>query len=107
MRTKVTLVLLFLNVALFFFIFQFERRWRTEDAWRVTRTNVLGAETADIRALEISGGNSSLILKKTGDSWMVTRPLEWPANPNAVGRILASATVLHGRVGLIRSALFV
>ena len=31
MRTKVTLVLLFLNVALFFFIFRFERRWRTDD----------------------------------------------------------------------------
>ncbi|HND62756.1 MAG TPA: DUF4340 domain-containing protein [Opitutaceae bacterium] len=94
MRTKVTLVLLFLNVALFFFIFQFERRWRTEDAWKVTRTNVLGAETADIRALEIAGGNSSLILKKTGDTWMVTRPLEWPANPNAVGRILTELQFL-------------
>ena len=30
MRTKVTLVLLFLNVVLFFFIFHFERDWRTE-----------------------------------------------------------------------------
>jgi hypothetical protein len=32
MRTKVTLVLVFLNVALFFFIFKFERNWRTERA---------------------------------------------------------------------------
>ena len=29
MRTKVTLILVFLNVALFLFIFKFERGWRT------------------------------------------------------------------------------
>ena len=88
MRTKVTLVLLFLNVALFFFIFQFERRWRTEDAWKVTRTNVLGPEATDIRALEVTGGTHILTLKKVGDTWFVKSPLDWPANPNAVNRIL-------------------
>ena len=57
MRTKVTLVLLFLNVALFFFIFQFERKWRIEEGWKEARRRVLGAEAADIRSLEISGGD--------------------------------------------------
>ena len=37
MRTKVTLVLIFLNVALFFFIFKFERNWRTEAASKEAR----------------------------------------------------------------------
>jgi hypothetical protein len=95
MRTKVTLVLLFLNVVLFFFIFQFERRWRTEDAWRVTRTNILGAEAADIRSLEITGGTHVLALAKRGDTWFVTSPLEWPANPNAVSRILTELQFLR------------
>ena len=52
MRTKVTLVLIFLNVALFFFIFKFERNWRTEAASLEARRRVLGPEAADIRAVE-------------------------------------------------------
>ena len=88
MRTKVTLVLLFLNVALFFFIFQFERRWRTEDSWKEARRRVLGAEATDIRTLEISNAESTIALAKRGDTWFVTKPLAWPANPNAVSRII-------------------
>lgn len=88
MRTKVTLVLLFLNVALFFFIFHFERRWRTEDNWKEARRRVLGAEATDIRSLEITSANRSIALTKRNDSWFITKPLEWPANPNAVSRIV-------------------
>jgi hypothetical protein len=97
MRTKVTLVLLFLNVALFFFIFQFERRWRIEEGWKEARRRVLGAEAADIRSLEISGGNPvhTLALARRGDTWFVTAPLEWPANPNAVSRILTELQFLE------------
>ena len=97
MRTKVTLVLLFLNVALFFFIFQFERRWRIEDGYREARRRVLGAETADIRSLTITGGNPvhTLALAKRGDTWWVTAPLEWPANPAAVSRILTELQFLE------------
>jgi hypothetical protein len=104
MRTKVTLVLLFLNVALFFFIFRFERRWRTEDSWKEARRRVLGAEAADIRTLEIAGpGRTTIALSKRGETWFITRPLEWPANPNAVSRIvnelqfLEHATSFHVR----------
>src|ERR1019366_10109392 len=69
MRTKVTLVLLFLNVALFFFIFRFERRWNIEKNFTEARRRVLSAETADIRSLEITGGNPvhTLALAKRGD----------------------------------------
>jgi len=95
MRTKVTLVLLFLNVALFFFIFQFERRWRTEESWKEARRRVLGAEAADIRSLEITGGTHVLALAKRGDTWFVTSPLEWPANPNAINRILTELQFLE------------
>lgn len=89
MRTKVTLVLVFLNVALFFFIFKFERGWRTERASLEARRRVLGPETADIRSLRITGpGLTPIALKRTGADWSLTEPLEWPANPHAVSRIL-------------------
>jgi len=88
MRTKVTLVLLLLNVALFFFIFQFERHWRTEENWKEARRRVLGPEAADIRSLEITTATYRLALEKRGDTWFVTHPIEWPANPNAVNRIV-------------------
>ena len=91
MRSKVTLVLLFLNVALFFFIFYFERDWRIEGAPRARRRGgVLGAEAANIRDLEVvsSVPGASFSLERRGDAWFLTKPVEWPANPNAVSRIL-------------------
>lgn len=88
MRTKVTLVLIFLNVVLFGFIFYFEPRWRTEETWMGARRRVLGAEAADIRTLQITGSGRDISLTKRGDAWFITKPLEWPANPNAVSRII-------------------
>jgi len=90
MRSKVTLVLLFLNVALFFFIFYFERYWRIERATQEARRRVLGAEAANIRSLEVTGSapGSSFSIERRGDTWFLTKPVEWPANLNAVSRIL-------------------
>ena len=89
MRTKVTLVLLFLNVALFFFIFKFERNWRTERASLEARRRVLGAEAADIRSLTVLNGATTLYsLKRNGEAWQLTTPLDWPANSATVSRIV-------------------
>lgn len=90
MRSKVTLVLLFLNVALFFFIFYFERDWRIDRASQEARRRVLGPEASNIRSLEVDGAapGTSYSLERRGDAWFLTRPVEWPANPNAVSRIL-------------------
>ena len=91
MRTKVTLVLVFPNVALFFFIFKFERSWRTERASLEARRRVLGSEVADIRSLTVTtaapaGGTFTLV--RRGEAWWLTTPLEWPANPHAVSSLL-------------------
>ncbi|HVU32437.1 MAG TPA: DUF4340 domain-containing protein [Opitutaceae bacterium] len=91
MRTKVTLVLVFLNVALFFFIFKFERTWRTEAALQEARRRVLGSETADIHSLSVSStlpGGPSYSLVHNRDIWLLTQPLDWPANPHAVSSII-------------------
>ncbi|MCW5548436.1 MAG: DUF4340 domain-containing protein [Opitutaceae bacterium] len=89
MRTKVTLVLVFLNVALFFFIFKFERHWRTERASLEARKRVLGPETADIRELTLGGpGLTTIRLTRSGGDWSLAEPIAWPANPHAVNRIV-------------------
>ena len=97
MRTKVTLVLVFLNVALFFFIFRFERRWRTEDALREARRLVLGPEAANIRSLEVTlAAGGSYSLQRDRDTWFLTKPLDrWPANEHAVSAILHGLQLLE------------
>ncbi|HUJ42240.1 MAG TPA: DUF4340 domain-containing protein [Opitutaceae bacterium] len=90
MRTKVTLVLLFLNVVLFFFLFTFVRKWQTDRIWEESRKRVLGPEVAAIQSLEISGGRlaEAVRIEKRADGWMLTKPIEWPANPHAITRML-------------------
>lgn len=97
MRSKVTLVLLFLNVALFFFIFYFERDWRIEHASLEARRRVLGPEAADIRSLDVAGTapGTGFSIERRGDSWFLTRPVEWPANPNAVSGIINELQLLE------------
>jgi hypothetical protein len=97
MRSKVTLVLLFLNVALFFFIFYFERDWRIEHRSNEARHRVLGLEAADIRSLEVTGtaAGSSFSLQRRGDAWYLTKPVDWPANPVAVSHILNELQALE------------
>ena len=97
MRTKVTLVLIFLNVALFFFIFKLERLWLTEPRARDARSRVLGPESADIRTLEVTSTapGGSFALARRGDTWWLTKPLEWPANPHAVSSIIHELQLLE------------
>src|SRR5688572_27382967 len=96
MRTKVTLVLIFLNVALFFFIFKFERNWRTESASRESRRRVLGPEAADIRSLEVTNSvpGASYSLQRNRDIWFLTKPVDWPANPHAANAIVLALQLL-------------
>jgi len=96
MRSKITLLLLFLNVALFFYIFRFERDWRTESESLETRHRVLGSEAADIRRLEVSAQapGAGFTLERRAEGWFLVRPMVWPANPNAVNRILNELQLL-------------
>jgi len=97
MRTKITLLLLFLNVALFFFIFAFEQKWRTEELAADARTRVLGPEAANIQALTISSASleAPIQLDRRGDEWSISSPYEWPANPHAVSRIVTELQFLE------------
>lgn len=97
MRSKVTLVLLFLNVALFFYIFYFEQGFSVEHTSQEARRRVLGPEAADIHELEVigTGPGSSYSLERRDETWYLTKPVEWPANPNAVSRIINELQLLE------------
>ena len=89
MRTKVTLFLVFLNVALFFYIFKFERNWQTERERVEKGSLVLGAAAANLQSIQISGPAipAPMDLRRGLDGWVLTKPFEWPANPFAVDGI--------------------
>ena len=95
MRSKFTLLLVFLNVALFFYIFHVRREWIAESA-RIRDTVLPGEQTADIQALTIGLGDTPPIrLQRTGQNvWSITQPVNWPANPNAVSRIITALQFL-------------
>jgi hypothetical protein len=88
MRSKVTVVLLFLNVVLFFYIFKFEEKWRAERATLEARRRVLPPEIASLDSFtRIAATGETVRLEKRADGWWLTKPYEWPANANAVSRI--------------------
>lgn len=88
MRSKVTVVLLFLNVVLFFYIFKFEEKWRAERATLEARRRVLPPEIASLESFtRTDRTGESVKLEKRDDAWWLAKPYAWPANPNAVSRI--------------------
>jgi len=96
MRTKVTLVLIFLNVVLFCYIFEFEGKYRTEQRLLEARRRVYGTEVAAVDSFSRSErAGPTVRLEKRGDTWWLTQPYEWPANLNAVLRILSDLQLLE------------
>ncbi len=92
MRTKVTLVLLFLNVALFYAIFQFVIIVPPTDRSAVVLPpGVAAADRLEIRQT----GREPLVLEKRGDTWFLGAPYDWPADRNAVDRLLNELALLR------------
>ena len=94
MRSKVTVVLLFLNVVLFFYIYQYEQVQLPDANGR----RVLGAEVASIDSLTRTSTQpsvASLKLERRGETWSLVEPYEWPANPHAVDRLVKELQFLE------------
>lgn len=90
MRSKVTVVLLFLNVVLFSYIYFYDKPRIDEQKNIEARRRVLPAEVASMDSFtRISSTGETVRLKKNqkDGSWWLTTPYEWPANPNAISRI--------------------
>jgi hypothetical protein len=74
MRSKVTVVLLFLNVVLFYYIFQYEEKWKAERATMEARRRVYGPEAAAIDSLTRTSRDGVVLkLERRGDSWWLTK----------------------------------
>jgi hypothetical protein len=110
MRSKVTVVLLFLNVVLFSYIYFYDAPHIDEQKNIEARRRVLPTEIATMDSFSrISRtGETVRIKRRADDSWWLTAPYEWPANPNAVSRIHNELQFLENKTsfpvdGLARS----
>ncbi len=95
MRSKVTIVLLFLNVVLFFYIFQYEKVTLPDAHGR----RVFGSEISTITALTRTMANAPTVRlaldPAKGNTWWLTQPYDWPADPSAVPSILSELQFLE------------
>jgi hypothetical protein len=92
MRTKVTLILILLNVALLAVIIYARRQWQAEQEVARFSKRVLGSEAIGMNSLEItsSGQDRVIRLERASDNapWELKAPINWPANDFAVRRII-------------------
>lgn len=97
MRSKVTIVLLFLNVVLFYYIFHYEKPGLDERAVMEARKRVYRPEVATIDSITRSSRNGPTIkLERKPDlSWWLTQPYDWPADPYAVNRMVSELQFLE------------
>ena len=99
MRTKVTLILLLLNVALLAVIIYARREWQADqDLARLSR-RVFGDEAINTKSLEITtaGSDRKIRLERAGDNapWELKAPINWPANDFAVRPIIHELVFLE------------
>lgn len=110
MRSKVTFILLALNLLLFGYLLLSERPWSATQRIEDNRRRVLGPEAANLSAIEIAAYDSPadggpvpseptrlIRLKREarGKTWSLTSPIDWPANDYAVGPILTALQFLE------------
>ncbi len=96
MRSKVTVVLLFLNVVLFCYIYFYDLPRIDERKTLEARRRVLGPEAATIEALSRKDRTGATVkLEKRTDSWWLTAPYEWPADRNAIAGLINALELLE------------
>ncbi len=90
MRSKVTVVLLFLNVVLFAYIYWYDLPHIQGVKELEARRRVLPTEIASMDSLTRTTRTGEVVKiekQKGGESWWITKPYEWPASTEAVTHI--------------------
>ena len=96
MRSKVTVVLLFLNVVLFAYIYFYDKPRIDEMKTLEARRRVYGPEVATIETLtRRNRAGETVKFEKRADAWWLTAPYEWPADRNAVAGISNTLQLLE------------
>jgi hypothetical protein len=101
MRTKVTLVLLLLNIALFAWIVHARNRWRVELEDADRDRHPLRELALNLRGMTIATGGQAISLELRGARiWNITAPRDWLANEKAVTAIMAELQNLTTKLSL-------
>ena len=96
MRSKVTVVLLFLNVVLFAYIYFYDNPHIEQMHTLTAVRRVFGPEAATITSFSRTSRTGETVkLEKGTDSWWLTAPYRWPASPNAVSSLLNAIELLE------------
>jgi len=99
MRWKLTFVLLLLNAAAFYYLYYLENRedprlaLRNESSLVLPNANDITGITVNSR--QEDGSVQTRQLEQTRDGWQLIEPVKWPANENAVQKILAQLEFLE------------
>ena len=96
MRKQLTVILILLNLVVIAVFYLFERT-DLEEGFDGNSAKIFGEEAVDIDYIRISGDTlgPDRVLKKEENTWILTSPIEWPANFFAVSRILNQITFLE------------
>ena len=96
MRYKLTLVLIVLNILVYYLVVHLERKSITGAEHAGNIFGLFSSEVVTIERLEIGGNlvGETRVLEREGRSWLITRPVYWPANYFAVQRILTQLQFL-------------
>ena len=98
MRTRITIILVAANLALFGLLFFLDRKAGADQLMREASRKVLGAEAADLDYLEIeiaATGDKRVLQRGGNANWHIRSPIDWPANPFAVNRLLQQLEFLE------------
>lgn len=99
MRWKLTFVLLLLNAAAFYYIYHLERQEDPREQLQRDSQLVLprAGDIVGITMESLADGRKRT-LEKTRPGWQLTEPVRWPANENAVQKILTQLEYLEREV---------
>lgn len=103
MRLKLTIILAVLNVAAFFWIYQLEKQADPKEAYLRDTVNVLpNASGVDEIKIEVNTAQrkEERVIKRTRTGWEIVSPFVWPANENALQRILTQLQFLEKEVSI-------
>lgn len=96
MRYKLTLVLIVLNLLVYYLVVHLERKNIIEAEHAGNIFGLFSSEVVTIERLEIGGSlvGETRVLEREDQTWLITSPVYWPANYFAVQRILTQLQFL-------------
>ncbi len=99
MRFKTTLILLFLNIMAFAYLAWLSSRTDVQSVYDAESAVFLpGTEAIDVIRIHYKDKRESRELERTRTGWVLTKPLRWRANPNAVSKIISDLQLMRAQI---------